>query len=314
MTQQLSGHQPPQAVASVVQPPSPIGNGWTQQVAPTPQLLPGIAVVGGNDNSAPMLTLSAYEKMGKTATTVMSLRDWPSSGMHPLVLAFDAYGADSCVRLGYHPHVMRIKDQPGTLTIDKARYALRTLYTNRDYVMRTYGALIVDCASTCAMAFHSDAQTLPKNANNNDTRAPYADSTLYLKEFINKVMEFGLPNIWLAWLMEGGTDSQKDEGSGQNKKTTRLGGPDIMGSKMRNFVAGKSHHNFLLEKYKVGKNQTDPWGVPHDDEGCVRVFHSKPWGLLNAGGRYSHLLPDPCPANFGWVLSQITGRGPYARR
>lgn len=281
------------------------------QVAPT--LLSGICIVGGNDNASPMLGLSAYEKQGKSTTAITTLVDWPRQGLHPLVIAWDPHGPDACVRLGYHPHVMRIRDQPGTAWIDKARYAMRTLHTNRDFVHRTYGAVVVDCASTCAMALHTDAQKLPKNANNPDTRAPYADSTLYLKEHINAVIDIGLPNIWLSWLMEGGTDSVKDEGSGQNKKTTRLGGPDIMGSKMRNFIAGKSHHNFVMEKYRVGPTGTDPWGKKADDEGSVRVFHSKPWGLINAGGRYSHVLPDPCPAHFGWVLSQITGRGPFVQ-
>lgn len=275
-----------------------------------PQLLPGVVIVGANDNASPMLVLSAYEKQGKSTTAITSLVDWPKQGMHPLCIAWDPYGPDACVRVGYHPHVIRIRDQPGTLWNDKSRYAMRMLHSNRDYVHRTYGSVVVDCASTCAMALHTDAQKIPKNANNNDTRAPYVESTLWLKEFINSVVDLGLPNVWLSWLMEGATDSFKDEASGQNKKTTRLGGPDIMGTKMRNFIAGKSHHNFVLEKYKA---KNDPWGKLADDEGTVRVFHSKPWGLINAGGRYSHVLPDPCPAHFGWVLSQITGRGPFAQ-
>lgn len=270
-------------------------------------------MVGGNDNNAPMVTLSAWEKTGKSTTAVMSLRDWPNPGQHPLVLAFDPYGPDACVKLGYHPHAMRMQDQPGQLLIDKFRSVHHMLMTNGDRLRQMYGSVVIDCASTLAMQLHSDAQQLPKNRNNSDTRAPYVECTVWLKEIINKVMELRLPNVWLSWLAEGSVDSFKDEASGQNKKQTRMGGPDIMGSKMRNFVAGKSHHNFVLEKYKVAKNGTDPWGQPGDDESCVRVFHSKPWGLINAGGRYSHLLPDPCPANFGWVFSQITGRGPFSQ-
>ncbi len=286
-----------------------------QQTAPaSPQLLPGVSIVGGNDNKSPMLTVSAYEKMGKSATVITSLRDWPEPGMDPLVLAFDAHGPDACVRLGYHPHAIRIREQPGESTIERTRNALQMLHTNINYVRRRYGAVVVDCGSTMVMQLHDDAKNTPKNRNNPDTRAPYFDLGLYTKEVIRKVMDLQLPNIWLAWLMEGSTNTEKDQTTGQNKKSTDMGGPDIMGRKVRNWIAGTSHHNIVLEKYRVAKGGVDPWGGKCDDEDFVRVFHTKPWGLINAGGRYSHVLPDPAPANMGWVLSMITGRGPYARR
>lgn len=245
-----------------------------------------------------------------STTAITTLVGWPDQGKEPICIAWDPHGPDACVRLGYRPHVARVRDQPGEMWIDKHRYLMRTLRTNIDAVHRRYGSVVVDCASTCAMALHTDAQKLPKNANNNDTRAPYVEATLWMKECINAIIDLGLPNIWLSWLMEGSQESEKVEGA-QNRKITRLGGPDIMGTKMRNFIAGKSHHNFILEKYKVQKGGTDPWGRPADEEGYVRVFHSKQWGLLNAGGRYSHVLPDPCPAHFGWILSRITNRGPF---
>jgi hypothetical protein len=91
-----------------------------------------------------------------------------------------------------------------------------------------------------------------------------------------------------------------------------MGGPDIMGRKVRNFIAGTAHHNFVLRSTGSRRAGRDPWGAKCDDEDFVRVIHTRPWGLINAGGRYSHLLPDPAPANLGWILSQITGRGPYA--
>lgn len=249
-----------------------------------------------------------------SATTITTLRDWPEPGLEPIVLAFDPHGPDACVRLGYYPHVIRVRDLPGTSTIDKARTALAMLHSNIDYVKRRYGSIVVDCASTMVMQFHDDAKNTPKNRNNPDTRAPYFDLGLYTKEIIRKVMDLQLPNIWLAWLAEGSTNSEKDASTGQNKKSTEMGGPDIMGRKVRNWIAGTSHHNFVLEKYRVARGGQDPWGGKCDDEDFVRVIHTKPWGLINAGGRYSHLLPDPAPANMGWVLSQITGKGPYARR
>lgn len=293
-----------QLVQPAVQMPAP------QVLQTQAPLLPGIVVASGNDNMSPMLGLAAYEKQGKSTTAITTLVGWPDQNKEPLCIAWDPHGPDACVRLGYRPHVIRVRDQPGEAWIDKHRYAMRTLRTNLDAVHRRYGSVVVDCASTCAMALHTDAQKLPKNANNSDTRAPYVEATLWLKEVINAIIDIGLPNIWLSWLQEGSVESEKVEGA-QNRKVQRLGGPDIMGSKMRNFIAGKSHHNFLLEKYKVQKGGTDPWGRPADDEGSVRVFHSKQWGLLNAGGRYSHVLPDPCPAHFGWILSKITGRGPF---
>lgn len=277
------------------------------------QLLPGVVVVGGNDNKSPMLSVSAYEKMGKSATVITSLRNWPQPGMEPLVLAFDPHGPDACVRLGYHPNAIRIRDQPGNSNIEKTRSVLAMLHQNINYVRQRYGAIVVDCASTMVMQFHDDAKETPKNRNNPDTRAPYHDLGLFTKEVIRKVMDLQLPNIWLAWLMEGSTNTTNDQQSGQSKKSTDMGGPDIMGRKVRNFIAGTAHHNLVLEKYRVAKGGVDPWGQKCDDEDFVRVFHTRPWGLINAGGRYSHLLPDPAPANMGWVLSQITGRGPYAQ-
>lgn len=247
-----------------------------------------------------------------STTAITTLRDWPEPGMDPLVLAFDPHGPDACVRLGYHPHAMRIRDLPGNSTFDKTKAALAMLHQNIDYVKRRYGAVVIDCASTMVMQFHDDAKNTPKNRNNPDTRAPYFELGLYVKEVIRKVMDLQLPNIWLAWLMEGSTSSEKDQSTGQQKKSTEMGGPDIMGRKVRNWIAGTSHHNFVLEKYRVAKGGVDPWGGKCDDEDFVRVIHTKPWGLINAGGRYSHLLPDPAPANLGWILSQITGRGPYA--
>lgn len=281
-------------------------------VQAAPQLLPGVVIIGGNDNKSPMVTLSAYEKMGKSTTVITSLRDWPAPGMDPLVLAFDPHGPDACVRVGYHPHAIRIRDQPGNGTFEKAKNALAMLQQNLDFVRRRYGAVVVDCASTMVTQFHDDAKNIPKNKNNPDTRAPYFELGLYVKEIIRKVMDLQLPNVWLAWLMEGSTNNEKDQSTGQNKKSTDMGGPDIMGRKVRNWIAGTSHHNFVLEKYRVAKGGRDPWGGACDDEDFVRVIHTKPWGLINAGGRYSHLLPDPAPANMGWVLSQITGKGQYA--
>lgn len=281
-------------------------------VQPAQQLLPGVTIVGGNDNKSPMVTLAAYEKMGKSTTVMTTLRDWPEPGMDPLVLAFDPHGPDACVRLGYHPHVIRVRDQPGNDTIGKTRAALQMLTMNVEYVKRRYGAIVVDCASTMVMQFHDDAKNTPKNKNNPDTRAPYHELGLYVKEVIRKVMDLQLPNVWLAWLQEGSVNAEKDQTTGQQKRSTEMGGPDIMGRKVRNWLAGTSHHNFVLEKYRVAKGGQDPWGGRCDEEDFVRVIHTRPWGLINAGGRYSHLMPDPAPANMGWILSQITGKGPYA--
>lgn len=287
-------------------------NGTSAPAPQAPTLLPGVTLGTGLDNYAPMLTVTAGEKSGKSTTVITTLRGYPSPQHHPLVLAFDEFGPDACIRMGYQPHSIRIVRQPGNTWIEKARGVMRMLEQNKAQYQAQYGSVVVDCASTAAAAFHDDARNTPKNKNNPDVRAPYFEMALYFKEFVGRVIDFGLPSIWLAWLAEGGTSVEKE---GDRKiERQELGGPDVMGRKLRNFLAGRAQHNLLLEKRKLGKGATDQFGIPVDDEGCSRLVHTQPWAMVNAGGRYSHLLPEPCPPNFSYVLGQITGRGPYARR
>lgn len=270
-------------------------------------LLPGITLATGLDNYNPMLSLISAEKQGKSATTITSLVGYPEPHHQPLVLAWDEHGPDACVKLGYIAHAIRMRSQPGATNIEKARYTLRTMEANKSAYLQQYGSIVVDCASVCATLFHEDAKGTPKNRNNPDPRAPYFELALYFKEFVQRVIDFGLPSIWLAWQADGSI------GNEDKKERQELGGPDIMGKKLRNYLAGRAHHNFILEKRKVGSG-ADPWGRPADGEGCIRVFHSQPWNMVNAGGRYSHLLPEPSPPSFSWILGQITGRGQYGAR
>jgi len=299
-----SGQQPPQAYAQAPQNGAP-----TPYQQAMPQILPMVQLATGLDNHCPMLTLIAQEKFGKSTTAITSLIGYPEPHMQPLVLAWDEFGPDACAKLGYIAHAIRMGRQPGNSGVDKMRGVMRSLEQQKSAYHAQYGSIVVDCMSTAVGVFKEDAKNVPKNKNNPNTKAPYFELAEYTKEFVNRVIDFGLPSIWLAWQTDGHVAIE-------NKvERQEMGGMDLDGKKVRNFVAGRAHHNFILEKKKIGVGAVDNLsGQRADDQGYIRLFHSQPWNMVNAGGRYSHLIPEPCPPHFGWVLGQITGRGQFGRR
>lgn len=264
-------------------------------------LLPGVTIIDAKSNNAPMLVVIAKEKTGKSALAV-SLAGWPAPGFDPLILAWDKTGPDACVKLGYQPHAIRISDQPGTKNWDKAKGVLDMLERNAAQVHARYGAIITDCGSTMVDRLHEDVRRTTKNP---DPRSHYGDTLLQAKEWINRVVDIGLPTIWLAWLKEPEVQESKGPGGNVVRKFA-MGGINILGS-TRTILGGKAHHILYLEKQKLGVGQPNA-----DEDGFVRMLHTRPYENIDCHGRYSHVLPEPSPAHLGWVLSQITGRGPYA--
>lgn len=284
--QQFTGSQP-----QVLQVP------MVPQAAP---MIPGVTVVNAQSNTAPMLLVIGKEKEGKSATSICSLFGYPDPSKQPLVIAWDRTGPDSCIRLGYQPHRILVHEQNGARYWDKAKNILDNLERNVMNLSKAYGAIVVDCASTMADRLHEDARRFSKNP---DPRSHFGELLLQSKEFINRVCDLGLPTVWLAWLKEAEIQQEAGNVQGAPKKFKMIpGGPNILGN-TRALLAGKAHQILILEKVRM------PIGTPGaDEEGFVRQFHTRPWNDIQGGGRYSHVLPEPCQPSVGFVLAKITGR------
>ena len=272
----------------------------TQQPAPQPlpqqPLIPGVNIVLDNSEVTPQFLVIAREKEGKSATVGTTLVGWPQPGMHPLFIAFDESGPNSCLKLGYQPHVMSVKKLPGMTPWEKTREAINRLESNIVNIRKQYGALIVDCGSTMLDQLHEGAR---RNSKNPDPRSHFGEALMQAKEFMNRIAALELPVWWLAWLREPETVEEK--GPNPNVKIRRIlpGGPNIIGN-FRSMLAGKVQHIFILEKLNVGKGQPGA-----DEDGFARIFHTREWQNIRAGGRYSHVLPEPMAAHAGYVMSLV---------
>lgn len=236
-----------------------------------------------------------------SATVGTTLVNWPRPGMHPLYFAFDESGPNSCLKLGYSPHVMNIKRQPGARWIDKARDALVKLESNVAQLRQQYGAIIVDCASTMVDYFHEDA----RKGKNPDPRSHFGAALMESREVMHRLVGLGLPIWWLAWLREAETVDEKIGNDVKEVKVKRLihGGANILGN-FKALLAGKVQHILILEKVNVGAHPAA------DETGHVRVFHTRDYMNIRAGGRFSHLLPPEMPANAAQVMNLVYGRAP----
>lgn len=265
-----------------------------QQPAPLPGI-PGVTVVSGNDGITPQFLVIAREKEGKSATVGTSLVNWPRPGAHPLFVAFDESGPNSCLKLGYQPHVIAPKKLPGATIWEKTREAISRLEQNTQALKGQYGSIIVDCASTMVDQFHEDAR---RTSGNPDPRSHFGAALMQAKETMHRLGQLGLPVWWLSWLREPETI---DEPGPSGKKVKRLipGGPNIVGT-FKTMLAGRVQHIFILEKLNVGKGQPGA-----DEDGFARQFHTREWAQIRGGGRYSHLLPEPMPASAGMVMQAV---------
>jgi hypothetical protein len=258
----------------------------------------GLTFAGQGAVEPPILLVIGKEKCGKS-TLALSLFDWPNQGDRPLVLAFDALGFDSTAQFAPCPGV-KVKDQPGLTFWDKTNNAI----TNLEQVFRSgrrtpFTSLLVDCGSTMVDKFMQEGRGMGAR----DPRQAFGYALNKSNEVLWRLIELGKPLIWLAWLKEGFMDVQ---GSGQAKRTKMvLGGAQIEGS-FRAKLTGKATQVIILEKVK----QLGAQGA--DAEGYVRQFHTRTYDNVEAGGRLSQFLPEPCPAHLGYVLSLLTQGRPLA--
>lgn len=290
----------------VAQAPEAAQTGTYAVSMPQVALLPGLVIRTAAVNPAPMILVQGFEKCGKSASVITTLADYPNAGKHALVLAFDRSGPDACIRLGYHPHVISVRDYPGndSRLSSRARACMQMLTANKAKVHQQYGAVVVDCASTMASWFLDEAR---QSSTNPDPRSHYNDMMTNGVEFINRVIELGLPNIWLAWLSEAEITEERVAKGAPAKKKIMQGGVELPGKKFRKFIAGRADHILVLERQP---SMVGAAGASSD--GFARIFHTQPWDNINAGGRYSHLLPEPAPANMGWLLYSVASGKPLA--
>jgi hypothetical protein len=241
------------------------------------------------------------ERTGKSSLSA-TLADYPEPGMHPLILAVDPTGPDSCLALGYHPHRIVVQDQPGAYWYAKVSSALSAIELNFPEIKKKYGCIVVDDLSSMSYRFLEDA-TKDKNP---DPRSHYFMTQKWMSSIWYRLSDLDIDVVYLGWpgeRYEDSKDKDKKGGGGGGGAQGELAPPDIAGRKFARSLAGRTVHNFILERKVVGK------GTPGADEhGFLRVLHSIPWNGINAGGRRSHLLPEPCPAHLGLVLAWMTGR------
>lgn len=253
----------------------------------TPSGITGITSVNVIHNQAPLIMVTGREKDGKSSLTT-TLFGFPTPDRQPLVIALDPSGPDSCIARGYAVHAVKVSEQPGANWFSRSRSAVSLVESNINSIRQQYGALVIDDASTLSYRMLEDARRTSKNP---DPRSHYQTMYTQFNELWWRLADLNLPVVWLAWMGEPGmTDTGGQE----------LAAPDIAGKRFARTIAGRTTHNFVLEKRFIGKGQT---GADH--LGYGRLLHSVPWNGQNAGGRYAHLLPEPCPADLGFILKSV---------
>lgn len=265
--------------------------------------IPGVVMSQNTPSEPPMLLLLGTEKSGKSACTI-SLIGY--QGKYPLVMAIDKTGADTCTNLGYPVPIIRPCDEPGMYMRDKVISAITKLDAACKGREKPFNALVIDCCSTLVDRLMTDAMDefclTHQGRRPKDKRQIYGTVLDQGREIINRIQMIGLPTVWLTWLQPPYLEENEDPGGNKFKKTV-LGGPMIDGQKLRALLSGKAHQILILEKIKCPANDPLIQG-----DGFKRVFHTKTWEHIEAGGRYSSKLPEPCPPNLAWIMQQITGK------
>lgn len=270
-----------------VAPPAPQG------LIGTPASIHGVTAITSVQQRAPVLLVAGREKDGKSSLAT-TLFGFPTPNHQPLVIAADPSGPDSCLNLGYAVHAVHLHKQQGANWFARGREALSVIERNITSIKQQYGALVFDDASTLSYRMLEDAR---RGSRNPDPRSHYQTMYTQFNELWWRLADMDMPVIWLAW---SGEQSMAEDG-----KVAELAAPDIAGKRFARTIAGRAQHVFVLEKRKVGLG-----GAGADQHGYGRLLHTIPWNGQNAGGRLSHLLPEPIPANLGAVLRAATGMGP----
>lgn len=256
----------------------------------SPSPLSGITRIDQTYYRAPSIIVSGREKDGKSSLAT-TLFGFPEPHHQPLILAVDPSGPDSCLNLGYAVHAIRVNEQQGTRWFDRIRSAVDMVEKNLTLIRQNYGSLVVDCASTASYRMLEDARRTSKNP---DPRSHYQTMYTQFNEFWWRLSDLDFPVVWLAW---AGEPTQSEDGA-----RTDLAAPDIAGKRFARTIAGRAQHVFTLEKRMVGKGTQGA-----DQHGYSRFLHSIPWNGQNAGGRFSHLLPEPCPPDLAYILRAVRG-------
>ena len=258
--------------------------------------IPGLSFAGQGAPENPILLVIAAAKVGKT-TLALSLNDWPNVGDRPLVLAFDKVGFDSLAQ--FAPVAgLKVKDQPGLSIWDKTETALQSLENAflHSKVKTPFSTIVVDCASTMIDLFLQDAM----KKDFKDPRQAWGEVFKQANKVMWRLMDLNKPLVFLSWLKEGYAEVT---GSGPAKRTTyKLGGAQIDGG-FRAKISGVATQILYLDKVKQGANAP---GVGAD--GYVRVLHTRTYNNVEAGGRLTQYLPEPCSPNLAYVFNCITKR------
>jgi hypothetical protein len=268
---------------------------------PVPAGIPGVTMCGLGGFEPPNVLVISPEKAGKSSLAV-SLLGWPDPMGMPVVLAFDPSGPDSCAALGYPVPVLKVKDMPGSNAWEKTSAALARLESyfakKPDTKQPYFSSIVVDCASRMAEVFFGESLRLHKSK---DKRQNYGHLLEQSRETYNRLTVLGVPTFWLAWQRDAHVEENIVDGKRFTKQT--MGGPQIAGQ-FKSFLAGSCHQICILEKRKVSPETP---GISSD--GFLRVFHTKNWRLIEAGGRYR--LPEPMPAHLGMLVDSIMRRPPH---
>lgn len=276
-----------------------------------PTDIPGVSWAGEGGVEPPQLLVLGPEKSGKS-TLSTTLIGWPEPDKYPLVLAFDPTGPDSTAGINLPVPVLKVKNESGATYWDKTQSAIAKI--ERPFLMgkRPYGSIVVDCGSKMSDHVFADSRGMRKAK---DPRQNYGELLERSGEVYQRLSQLGVPVIWLAWLREP-WEEQSENQHGQKVKRLVLGGPLMMGQ-FRSRLAGSVNQILVLEKKKIAY----PAGTPIEQamrlypgmcaDGWVRVFHTKTWANIEAGGRYG-AIPEELPAHLGSFLDLVMKRGAHA--
>lgn len=262
---------------------------------PAPFNIPGMVYTSSVLSQPPFILILGREKCGKS-TLALTLFDYPNKGDQPYVLAFDPTGPDSCSKFGVAVAHTKIKDLPPARFIDKAKMALDNLERAVQQGQRP-GSIVLDCFSTMVEKILSEDARFSKNP---DPRSNYRVALDFTRDYLNRLIDLGIPLIGLSWLEEGSVE-EKEGPNGSKSRRMVLGGASILGKKARALVAGKAQMILILDKVKTGVGSPGA-----DQDGYIRQLHTRTWENIEAGGRYT--LPEPSPAHLGWCLNVIMGK------
>lgn len=253
-----------------------------------PYGIPGLTIAGMTPPEAPMFVVYSVPKSGKSVLAT-TLFNWPLQGNQPLVLAFDKTGPDSCLSVGYQVAALKVDSQPGGSYFEKTRSALVTIEdVFRQRNRYPFTSIVVDCGSTMTNNFLREVK--PKFAHGKQVYGQVLDRS---REVMWRLIDVGVPIIWLAWIQEPFIE---EDGK---RKIQHMGGAAMDGS-FKQLVSGRADQTMYLEKIKVGEKAPGA-----DPQGYTRVLHTKTYNNIECHGRFSHLLPEPCPAHLGQILTAI---------